>query len=158
MATAKNILTEEFRKWKSFLASSENARCQTFPDEWQFCGSVQSQYKQVGNAVPVNLAYEIGLEIHKSLEGDTQSRKTNRTFLFSNYLNNSLCLYIEPYRKSRMEKSKVYFTNLRTWQKRRCPQGFPPGRSARQGKLVQPSARWSGWGCGSRQSLRSLRL
>ena len=32
------------------------------------CGSVQSQYKQVGNAVPVNLAYEIGLEIHKSLE------------------------------------------------------------------------------------------
>ena len=47
----------------------ENARCQTFPDEWQFCGSVQSQYKQVGNAVPVNLAYEIGLEIHKSLEG-----------------------------------------------------------------------------------------
>ena len=27
------------------------------------------QYKQVGNAVPVNLAYEIGLEIHKSLEG-----------------------------------------------------------------------------------------
>ena len=46
----------------------ENARCQTFPDEWEFCGSVQSQYKQVGNAVPVNLAYEIGLEIHKSLE------------------------------------------------------------------------------------------
>ena len=47
----------------------ENARCQTFPDEWQFCGSIQSQYKQVGNAVPVNLAYEIALEIHKSLEG-----------------------------------------------------------------------------------------
>ncbi len=47
----------------------ENARCQTFPDEWQFCGNVGSQYKQVGNAVPVNLAYDIALEIHKSLEG-----------------------------------------------------------------------------------------
>ena len=40
----------------------------TFPDDWKFCGSVQSQYKQVGNAVPVNLAYDIALEIHKSLE------------------------------------------------------------------------------------------
>ena len=48
----------------------ENARCQTFPDDWQFCGSVQSQYKQVGNAVPVNLAYEIAMEIHRALEGD----------------------------------------------------------------------------------------
>ena len=47
----------------------ENARCQTFPDDWKFCGSVQSQYKQVGNAVPVNLAYEIALEIYKSLWG-----------------------------------------------------------------------------------------
>ena len=47
----------------------ENARCQTFPDDWKFCGSVQSQYKQVGNAVPVNLAYEIALEIYKSLGG-----------------------------------------------------------------------------------------
>lgn len=47
----------------------ENARCQTFPDSWQFCGSIQSQYKQVGNAVPVNLSYEIAVEIHKALEG-----------------------------------------------------------------------------------------
>lgn len=46
----------------------ENARCQTFPDDWQFCGSLQSQYKQIGNAVPVNLAYDIAKEIYKSLE------------------------------------------------------------------------------------------
>lgn len=46
----------------------ENARCQTFPDDWQFCGSVGQQYKQVGNAVPVNLAYEIGLKIREGLE------------------------------------------------------------------------------------------
>ncbi|MBQ8429841.1 MAG: DNA (cytosine-5-)-methyltransferase [Clostridia bacterium] len=46
----------------------ENARCQSFPDDWIFCGSVGSQYKQVGNAVPVNLAYEIGLKIIESLE------------------------------------------------------------------------------------------
>lgn len=46
----------------------ENARCQSFPDSWQFCGTVGSQYRQVGNAVPVNLAYEIGKNIRKALE------------------------------------------------------------------------------------------
>ena len=46
----------------------ENARCQTFPDDWEFCGSVSAQYKQVGNAVPVNLAYEVGLKIKEALE------------------------------------------------------------------------------------------
>lgn len=46
----------------------ENARIQTFPDTWKFCGKLQEKYKQVGNAVPVNLAKEIGLSIKKSLE------------------------------------------------------------------------------------------
>lgn len=46
----------------------ENARCQSFPDEWEFCGSAMSQYKQVGNAVPVNLAYEVARGIYKALE------------------------------------------------------------------------------------------
>lgn len=45
----------------------ENARCQSFPDDWEFCGTVGDQYKQVGNAVPVNLGYEIAKEIAKSL-------------------------------------------------------------------------------------------
>lgn len=48
----------------------ENARCQSFPDEWEFCGSVMSQYKQVGNAVPVNLAYEVAKKIYEALEGE----------------------------------------------------------------------------------------
>ena len=46
----------------------ENARLQSFPDEWVFCGKLSEQYKQVGNAVPVNLAKEIGLEIRRTLE------------------------------------------------------------------------------------------
>jgi DNA (cytosine-5)-methyltransferase 1 len=46
----------------------ENARVQCFPDDWEFMGSVGSQYKQVGNAVPVLLAYDIAKEIYKGLK------------------------------------------------------------------------------------------
>ncbi len=46
----------------------EYARIQTFPDEWEFTGSVSSQYKQIGNAVPVDLGYAIGNEIVKALQ------------------------------------------------------------------------------------------
>ena len=42
------------------LTVREYARLQTFPDGWEFAGSVSSQYKQIGNAVPCNLGYHIG--------------------------------------------------------------------------------------------------
>lgn len=45
----------------------EYARIQTFPDDWAFEGSVAQQYKQIGNAVPVNLARELGYSIVKFL-------------------------------------------------------------------------------------------
>ena len=53
----------------------ENARCQTFPDDWEFCGNVSAQYKQVGNAVPVNLAYDIAKEIANSLNMLAENQK-----------------------------------------------------------------------------------
>lgn len=45
----------------------EYARIQTFPDDWVFEGSVAQQYKQIGNAVPVNLGREVGYSIVKFL-------------------------------------------------------------------------------------------
>ncbi len=45
----------------------EYARIQTFPDDWKFSGSTSQQYKQIGNAVPVNLGQEIGYSIVKFL-------------------------------------------------------------------------------------------
>ena len=49
------------------LTVREYARIQTFPDDWEFVGSVSSQYKQIGNAVPVNLGYHVGLAARKIL-------------------------------------------------------------------------------------------
>jgi len=45
----------------------EYARIQTFPDDWEFAGSLAQQYKQIGNAVPVNLGREVGYSIVKFL-------------------------------------------------------------------------------------------
>lgn len=39
----------------------EYARIQTFPDGWEFVGSTAAKYKQIGNAVPVNLGYHMGM-------------------------------------------------------------------------------------------------
>lgn len=45
------------------LTVRESARIQTFPDDWEFFGSKLQAYKQIGNAVPVNLAYAMGLRL-----------------------------------------------------------------------------------------------
>ena len=53
----------------------EYARIQTFPDSWKFAGSMTQQYKQIGNAVPVNLAKEIGYSIVDFLNRYYQSQQ-----------------------------------------------------------------------------------
>ncbi len=55
----------------------EYARIQTFPDDWTFEGSVSQQYKQIGNAVPVNLAKEIGFSVVKFLNNFYQRNHDN---------------------------------------------------------------------------------
>ena len=52
----------------------ENARIQSFPDDWEFTGTVASKYKQIGNAVPCNLAKDIGLSIKKALGGNNNEK------------------------------------------------------------------------------------
>lgn len=54
----------------------EVARIQGFPDDFQFIyDSVDTGYKMIGNAVPVNLAYEIAISIKKHLKGETKETK-----------------------------------------------------------------------------------
>lgn len=55
------------------LTVREYARIQTFPDNWDFCGSLSAKYKQIGNAVPVNLAWALGRSLIR-LFNDIESR------------------------------------------------------------------------------------
>ena len=45
------------------LQTLEYARIQTFPDSYKFSGSTNQIYKQIGNAVPVNMAKAIAEEV-----------------------------------------------------------------------------------------------
>lgn len=63
----------EFESGKEYLyrrmSIREVARIQGFPDDFKFIyNKVDNAYKMIGNAVPVNLAYEIALAIKKVLE------------------------------------------------------------------------------------------
>lgn len=49
------------------LTVKEYARVQTFPDDYKFAGSSNKIYKQIGNAVPVNLASVIAKQIYDYL-------------------------------------------------------------------------------------------
>jgi DNA (cytosine-5)-methyltransferase 1 len=57
------------------LTVREYARIQTFPDDWEFAGPMSSQYKQIGNAVPVNLAYAVGRSLVRLLNDIEQLSK-----------------------------------------------------------------------------------
>lgn len=55
------------------LTVREYARIQTFPDNWFFAGSLSAQYKQIGNAVPVNLAWAVGRSLIRLFNEITES-------------------------------------------------------------------------------------
>lgn len=68
------------------LSVREYARIQTFPDDWVFSGSISSQYKQIGNAVPVNLALAIGrslIALLNSIEAKIEVKDTHIKFTTS---------------------------------------------------------------------------
>ena len=51
------------------FTTREYARIQSFPDNWNFAGKMNDIYKQIGNAVPVNLAKCVGESIMTALNG-----------------------------------------------------------------------------------------
>lgn len=50
------------------LSWQEAAAIQTFPSDMKFCGDLTSVYKQIGNAVPCNLAEAVAVRVRETLE------------------------------------------------------------------------------------------
>jgi len=61
------------------LTVREYARIQTFPDSWLFAGTMGDKYKQIGNAVPVNLAWAVGRSLIR-LFNDIQTVAPTETY------------------------------------------------------------------------------
>ena len=50
------------------LSWQEAAAIQTFPRDMVFSGNLTSIYKQIGNAVPCNLAEQVAIQVRKTLD------------------------------------------------------------------------------------------
>lgn len=51
------------------ISVEEYKAIQEFPSDWQICGPLTEQYKQIGNAVPIKLGEAIGQAIIKDMNG-----------------------------------------------------------------------------------------
>ena len=69
------------------LSVEEYSRIQGFPDDWNICGPINEQYKQIGNAVPIKLGEAIARTIIADMHGE--SLPVYEGYAFSRYKNTS---------------------------------------------------------------------
>ncbi len=60
------------------ISIREASRLQTFPEDYQFEGTIVSMARQIGNAVPCQLAMRFGLSIKSHFESDNQERENGQ--------------------------------------------------------------------------------
>lgn len=66
------------------LNINEYKRIQTFPDNFEIQGSIGSQYRQIGNAVPCDFAYLLGKHLMSVMDGDVPCEYIGDTSRYKN--------------------------------------------------------------------------
>lgn len=66
------------------LTLREAAAIQTFPEDYKFAGPTSSQYTQIGNAVPCQLAYAVAASVMDAINNlPVETRENQRTLAFA---------------------------------------------------------------------------
>lgn len=86
------------------LSVQEYKRLQEFPDDWEICGKLLDQYKQIGNAVPVSLGKAIGTTIIRHAQHKSEAPFKN--FRYSRYKNTSDVDFIKSFELKNKKKGK----------------------------------------------------
>ena len=86
------------------LSVEEYKRLQCFPDDWVICGSLQNQYRQLGNAVPVKFGHAVGRAILTHFVDG--ACRTIDGFPFSRYSNTSDIEWRQQIQDSSRKRSK----------------------------------------------------
>ena len=73
------------------LSVGEYARIQGFPDDWTVNGSTRAKYRQLGNAVPVELAAALGRAVRAAFGRRRSPSRRGRVECWNLDLLNSLC-------------------------------------------------------------------
>jgi DNA (cytosine-5)-methyltransferase 1 len=68
-----------------YLTAREAAACQSFPNNFIFTGSLTSQFRQIGNAVPPMMAQALGLAVKLMVGSKAKKIEKSETINFSKY-------------------------------------------------------------------------
>ena len=89
------------------LSVEEYKKIQGFPDDWEICGSMIDQYKQIGNAVPIELGRAVGKLILKLM--NNKKIKDFNNFPYSRYKNNDEKSWLKNFEKNNSRQLSLKF-------------------------------------------------